>query len=70
MSHVSGGGYASSPSDPKVLLDNNDEMLVVSIADSLDGLKLPEIQRKWHAKIGIEYIETRQFLSITDELGT
>lgn len=47
----------------------HDELLVISMAASLDAIALPEIQRKWHSKLGIEYVEGRQFLSVVHDLG-
>lgn len=58
---LSGGVIAISQ------LGLHEELLQVTMAASVAGLKLPAIQRKWSDLLGIEHEDSRQFIPV-DEL--
>ena len=59
---LSGGVIAISQ------LGLHDEMLQVTLAESLTTLRIPSIQRKWNDVLGIEYGVTRQLISTRELL--
>lgn len=46
----------------------HDEMLQVTIGESIASLKLPVVQRKWIDVLGIEYDVSREFIAVSELL--